>query len=127
MTPEEYISQIDALPTYQAGVCKIFSDYPDLRVDKESGIKLCSPIINQFVTDFDIVWDDVCTVHLFAWEYGQHVYADPPTFEVGFANPYGLGYRPYIDWEEHLNHFFINPDLIKEIRNLLKSKPPINY
>lgn len=128
MTIDEYLSKIQHMPTLLKGATHILKWYGNLaRIDTESGTKLCTPDMNPYVTEVDYSWEDKGVVSFYLYESGIPVYSDPPLFEVATINEKGLGYHPVKDWDVTLKGLNINPDIIKKVKNILASKPPIDY
>lgn len=129
MTVQEYLKKISDLPLLTNSVLQAYEQFDiTLRVDNLlPKSRLCTYEINYFVTNLDVALEDVLTVSLFSYEFGIPVYSDPPTFDIAVINPKGFGYIPHPEWEKEFVNNNINPDLVKKIKSLLQSKPPVDY
>ena len=129
MTIQEYLRNIAHLSDYSSKVLKVFNQFDvSLRLDlTTSKPRICTYEINYFVNKADFQFEDVLTVNLFSYEFGIPIYSDPPIFEVAKLNPKGFGYVPDKDWEDWMKYNNINPDIIKKVHDILKSKPPVDY
>lgn len=129
MNIQEYLKSIVGLPQKFDSVLKVYETFDTtLRVDNTShGPKLCTYELNFFVNVVDFEYEDTLRASCFSYEYGTPVYSDPPVFDIAKLNPDGFGYIPDPGWEKWMVDNAINPDIIKRIKDTLKSKPPVNY
>lgn len=125
----EYLNSIEHLPLLHKGVLQVAEVFDTtLRVDTTTPkTRLCTYELNYFVNRYDFEFEDTLRVSLFSYEAGIPVYSDPPVFDVAKLNPKGFGYVPDKDWEDWFLHNGINPDIIKKVKDVLASKPPVNY
>lgn len=129
MNVKEYLKKISDLPQRLDSVLRIVETFDTtLRVDTTTNVtKLCTHEINYYVNEADFSFEDTLKVSCFTYERGIPLYSDPPTFDVAKLNPNGFGYIPDKDWQEWFKHNNINPDIIKKVKDVLASKPPVNY
>lgn len=129
MNLQEYLKKIQGLPDLYEGVLKLIGQFDTtLRVDTTSKVtKLCTYEINYFANEIDFQFEDSLRAQVFSYEFGVPLYADPPVFLLGKLNPNGFGYIPDKDWEEWMKYNNVNPDIIKKVKDVLASKPPVNY
>ncbi len=129
MNIQDYLKKIIDLPLLSHSVLQAVEHFDiTLRVDNLlPKSRLCTYEINYYVDNVDYALEDVLSVSLFSYEFGIPVYSDPPSFDIAVINPKGFGYVPNPDWEQDMKTANINPDLVKKIRSVLKSKPPVDY
>lgn len=128
MDINEYLNKISHLSKYKKDVLKLISTYDTtLKVDDSNGPKLYTYEINYFVNEADFSFEENLRVALYTYEFGIPLYSDPPVFVLAKSNPDGFGYIPAQDWQKVLKDASINPDIIKYIKDVLDSKPPVDY
>lgn len=129
MKLQDYLKKIEGLPDLYEGVLKLVEQFDTtLRVDTTSNVtRLCTHEINYFANEIDFQFEDTLRAQVFSYEHGVPLYSDPPTYLLGKLNPNGFGYIPDKDWEEWMKYNNVNPDIIKHVKDVLASKPPVNY
>ena len=129
MTADEYLHKLtESKMDLAVNFKKLINNFlKSIVIDTSEGHKVCSHEINYFVNEADFTIGPRLSVSMFSYECTIPVYSDPPTFDIALANPNGFGYIPYPGWEETLDYFNINPDMVKKIRLYLSSKPPVDY
>jgi len=111
-----------------------YSTYPNLRIYRDHlGIaRLVASEVNQFVDTMDITHrSDNGTLMVMPFinspTTGGRIYADPPAYAVGYANPNGFGQVPLQDWKEFLDDACIGPVVLEKVRRLFEGHVPVDY
>lgn len=128
MTVDDYLKKLKTsnLKTQEIAVKKIVATFNDVSIDTQKGVKLCSQEINFYVNNMDVSFGNEMSVDFYSYEYGCPLYSYPATFVVGTKSK-GFGYCPKPGWEEELKKNNINTDIIKKVKELLSTKPPLEY
>lgn len=133
----DYIRDLESkgLTVLASKVKKVSERYPKtIRAYKDhfGVVRLCSSEVNIFTTHTDFYHskgsrDGSLEVMPFIEDNGEHIYADPPVYTIGYVNPYGFGDVQLPDWEEKLKEDNIPREIIKKVRMYFLGHAPANY
>lgn len=112
---------------------KVLDKYPDLKkhTNRWNKVRYSSASVNGDVTDVEIYHNCGCCndspleVSPFLEIEGMRIYGDPASVMVGEKYEWGIGDKPWSEWEEKLDEHGFAEVVKKKVQEHFKDNPPV--